>query len=73
MVKWPTATMTKAKADMKIAILIDGKWHEVWGLLSHTLDRIPAPQEALSIHVGDTLPDTVVRLTNETPPKKRGA
>jgi hypothetical protein len=52
---------------MKMAILINGQWHEVWGLMSHTIDHIVSPQEPESIHTGDTLPDTVVQLTKGMP------
>lgn len=52
---------------MKMAIKINGKWHEVWGLMSHTIDHIVFPQTPEDIHLGETLPADVVTMTAETP------
>lgn len=52
---------------MKVAIKVNGQWHEVWGLMSHTIDHIVFPQSPADIHIGDALPDNTVTVTNETP------
>jgi hypothetical protein len=52
---------------MKMSIKINGQWHEVWGLMSNTIDHIVFPKSPTDIHLGDTLPNNVVKMSDDTP------